>query len=211
MYSVVINLEKDKKRLEDFYKSYKELDLEDIFGKINRFDAIDGFKTELPDYWLVPNALDKKIYKEGTYGCFLSHYTVLNNFLDSSYEILTIFEDDAGFVKTFTEEFNNFYKNVPDDWEMLYLSYSIVRHFGQPKQINEFCYKTMSSNLTTCYMVNKIGAKNVLDFLNENIKKKNNKPIDCQLCLWHRFRNIYQPRMKIVKPNHNAKISNIYK
>ncbi len=211
MFTVLINLKKDKKRLEDFNKLYNEQNLENIFGKIKRFDAINGYDIEIPNYWMVPNGTDHHVTKQGTYGCFLSHYTVIKKFIDSSYEILTVFEDDAGFINNFSEQFNNFYNNIPDNWEMLYLGFTNNRYPGPPKYINEYCYKTVSVNTTICYMLNKKGANNLINLLDENIKKKKNLPIDIQLCHWQASQNIYQPNQRIVRPNQNAKNSNIYK
>jgi len=119
---VLLNLDKDTERLQYVTDLYDEHQLYCLFGHINRFSAINGYKIDIPDYWLKYETYTK-IYatdnQQGAYGCYLSHYNILYNFLKSKESSILIIEDDVYFVDNFTNKFMTFYKNVPTNWDAL--------------------------------------------------------------------------------------------
>jgi len=71
-----------------------------------------------------------------------SYYNDIENFV--------ILEDDNIFNDNFNEEFELFYKNLPDDWDVLHLSdYDIEQHILK-KSINDYCDRIFIKYTTNC-------------------------------------------------------------
>lgn len=101
----LINLDRRKDR---YIISKKNLDKYGII--FERFNAIDG------------NLIDNNtILTNGALGCLLSHYEIIKKAYDDGLECIAILEDDLELVDNFNEVFNIFYKEVPSDWQFLYL------------------------------------------------------------------------------------------
>jgi GR25 family glycosyltransferase involved in LPS biosynthesis len=212
----LINLEKDKKRLEYVSNLYNKEHLFEIFGKINRYNAINGYEIDIPSEWFTNNTYTKSyhgVHPKGAYGCYLSHYNILNIFLKSEQLSMLVIEDDANFSENFVEKFIRFYNNVPKDWDVI-----LIGHVTCEKEkiyINDYCYKSNGSNCTHGYIINRKGAKAYLEGLEKNkLLPKNyvtfNEPIDCQFNRMHASMNVYIPSEMLVDQNKDDFISNIY-
>lgn len=59
--------------------------------------------------------------KTGMMGCLMSHVNLITEARDSGLETVLVFEDDVEFEEGLNEKFNEWYKEVPEDWDMLYL------------------------------------------------------------------------------------------
>jgi GR25 family glycosyltransferase involved in LPS biosynthesis len=102
----VINLAKNKDRMDHFRKNYAETDLSDKFP-YQRFEAINGREIDVSKY-VTPDAMQGIQYIENTgrrtsmnqltkgmVGCYLSHLAVYRDALDNGADYALVFEDDA--------------------------------------------------------------------------------------------------------------------
>ena len=74
----VINLEKNKKRLNNFHKHYQQCDLQS--QPVERINAIYGLELPYKDY-IAENPEDKGL-TPGMVGCYLSHLQTYQQFID---------------------------------------------------------------------------------------------------------------------------------
>ena len=146
-----INLKKRIDRKKEILKHTKKLSL-----NINFFEAIE--------------------HKNGALGCLLSHIKIIELAKKRNLRRIMIIEDDCVF-KTNKLEFNS--KNLPDDWEMLYLGGDIAdvyedktnKKFLEKEWIKMKCYSTH------CYIIGKQSYDIILEKLNNHLDN-NFKPID---------------------------------
>jgi len=130
------------------------------------FNGIDGNKFGLvttipyrddgpgPDYFI----------KQGRIGCLLSHYMLWQTIWHSPYEEVLILEDDAILCENFQEKFLEFKKQLPDDWQ-----YVFVGHCCLPP--DEYQIKVTDNIITTthppmcthAYMIKKSSIPVLLD------------------------------------------------
>jgi GR25 family glycosyltransferase involved in LPS biosynthesis len=109
----VINLEKEKERLESFDKQMKK-------NKINyeRFNAVQGSNVlkddRLTDYC-------NTFCTNGMKGCALSHRTIWDTMIKNGYRNVMICEDDAMIPESFDTKFQIVYYQIPKDYDILYL------------------------------------------------------------------------------------------
>ena len=201
----VINLERRKDRREYFEDIYYKLKINKILDKPIYYKAVDGYNTNIPTWWYKESPY-KDVSKEGTWGCFKSHYNLVNEFIKSEDKILLIFEDDAKFIDNFNEEFVNFINNIPSDWEVLYLGFTNNK---PPEEVNKYCDRTVSVNTTVSYVLNKKGGKKYLNIFNKKLEDKDNHPFDCTLSAHQKNMKIYQPKKVLINQNTNLK-SDVY-
>ena len=132
----VINLERNKDRMESFHQSYKSSDLVQRIP-YNRFEAVDGSVVPLEKY-VTPETLEgiKRTEEtklrtapndmtKGMVGCYLSHLGVYDMALKQRTKYALIFEDDAVIssdIYTSTiEKILRGDESVPPDWDMILL------------------------------------------------------------------------------------------
>lgn len=77
----------------------------------SRFDAVDG-----------SNFSKYPALSRGAAGCLESQLSIINKAIKNNYQSIAIFEDDVFFVEGFEEKFKNFYSQVPDDWQFIFLA-----------------------------------------------------------------------------------------
>ena len=113
----VINLEKNKDRLNFFMDNANKAKL-----NVKRFNAINGKEISKN------SNIYKKYFKEesnltpGQIGCALSHVKIWQDTIKNNYKNIIVFEDDAIIPLDFWNKFNNFYNNLPDNFDMLLIS-----------------------------------------------------------------------------------------
>ena len=174
MIAKVISLEKNKVRLIDFMKNYYNSDMKDL--KITVFKAIVG-KDINPKEYLPQKTLDElaKVEKDGHrtshyqltrggIGCFLSHLELAKQLLnDPDYDRYFICEDDVRFLPEAYKIALHSIKYAPSDWHML--SFGHIRCNCIKK--NEYFQKPMGFWGTQGYILNKKGAKCIIDEVNK--------------------------------------------
>ena len=106
---------------------------------VHRFAAYDGDAIEKPIHWK---------HSAGAYGCLLSHLHVVEEARASGASSVLIFEDDTVFDPEFQQKFSEFGKQVPDDWDMLYLG---ALHKDQPIKLTDNISRITKANSTFAY------------------------------------------------------------
>jgi glycosyl transferase family 25 len=119
--AILINLDRRTDRLEQFDKQAKELGI--IY---DRLTAVESFNP--------------------MFGCNLSHIAALSKY---DCDVIFIFEDDALFVEDFQAKFDQAMRNVPDDWDMLYLG----AHLLQKEPYNDYWVRSLECSSTHAYAV----------------------------------------------------------
>src|ERR1043165_9507950 len=107
----LINLDQRPDRYEDSLLQLNSIGLKNVI----RFPAINAKAMGITK---------RDLDNPGLIGCFLSHYFILQEAVMNNYKRLLIFEDDVTFIKGFNEAFAYAKKQLPDDWEMVYLGYT---------------------------------------------------------------------------------------
>ena len=105
----------------------------------------------------------------GAVGCALSHLNLWNSVM--SHKDLVVFEDDINLCENFKGRLHELFREVPDDWELIYLGSHI-----KPKILLEsaqpfFVPMGKQVNGTGSYVINKAGAQKLRKLcfpLNEN-------------------------------------------
>ena len=136
----VINLLRRKERMEAFAK---RLPADWPFRSPERYAAIDGGLATPPDWWKDGG---------GAWGCYKAHLRILEDCLSNEINSVLILEDDAVCVEGFAEKVQAFWKNLPEDWEMVYLGGQHIQEYqGLPRKINDWVYQPFNVNRTHCY------------------------------------------------------------
>lgn len=113
------------------------------FVKPERVPAIDGKLVHPPGWWKQGG---------GAWGCYRSHLRMIEFALNSGISSILLLEDDALLVPDFKTRVAEFLRNVPEDWDMLYLGGQHL-HINQhpPKRINEWVYQPWNVNRTHAF------------------------------------------------------------
>ena len=181
----VINLEKDKERLEFISTQLKALNIE-----FERFEAVDGSS--------IKNDLRLTTYcssncPDGLKGCAISHRTLWETMIENDYKNILILEDDAILNSNIDSELQLSWDTVPNDFDILYLGSTF--YCGDTSLYNQFVSKLtnrriekVSDNILKTegcgglygYIVSQKGAKNLIkepinfhvdDFIGDQVKK----------------------------------------
>ncbi len=173
-----INLDRSVKRKKNVEKMLKE---NDLIG--NRISAVDGKKINIDDEkykkYFKKSKKAYNYYKEdydtnkkhiGHFGCFLSHMKTYETFLKTDYKYAIIFEDDME-IKDFKDKLNKNIKNVPTNWDIILLQYSINKDQGNDGKflLNNNILKINGNFTGTCgYIINRNSAKILLKELEDH-------------------------------------------
>lgn len=88
-----------------------------------RVQACDGQRLKPPDYWTSGR---------GAWGCYRSHLRIIEQALNDGIRSLLILEDDALFPPGFSAAACDWIRQVPADWQMLYLGGQHLRAGRHP-------------------------------------------------------------------------------
>ena len=66
----------------------------------------------------------KKIEKNGSIACFISHCSLWQKLKNEPGEIFLIFEDDCKILPNFKNNVNEIYKYIPQNWDMVWLGHN---------------------------------------------------------------------------------------
>jgi GR25 family glycosyltransferase involved in LPS biosynthesis len=169
---IYINLEKDKDRNKKMIKTLKENNIKyyrknAVYGKnlnINNIDnrIIDSIGLE---------DIKNKNYKFGLsltmggIGCAISHYEIIKNISEDkdNNNKYIILEDDINFQKNLISNIQKVLKSAPNNWDIIYIGYGPISDDYKNKKINYNFYKTNRVHGTFGYILNKKGAKKILN------------------------------------------------
>lgn len=203
----IINLDKDKDRLIKFKKNLEinnnnNINLirhSAILGKnVNKNDTLYK-KFISPDFKAVFN-------KDATIGCALSHVLLYNKLYNqyknnTSNEYFIICEDDAVISKNFSQKLNIIFKELPKDWDFVYLGGNVS--IGKKYSKNLIIPDLSKSNYGFFgYMLSKKGLeKTVKNCKNINIPIDNflkNKNLNYFTCNPHLIYHDYNNKSNIL-------------
>lgn len=109
----VINLDKDRERMESIGNQLKGLGIE-----YTRFSAIKGANVRRSKYL---SDFCETFCTDGMKGCAISHRLIWDDVVANNYKRVLILEDDAVLSSNFNEEFERGWKQVPKDFDLFYL------------------------------------------------------------------------------------------
>lgn len=175
----LINLDRNKNRLERFVKQYTNSDLN--FKTVQRIAAVDGKNLNITQY------LSDRAFKEikniettgyrtkhyqlsrGAVGCYLSHLKAYKYISESDKPYGIIFEDDVNISRDFYYKLNIILSKIPNNWDVLLLGCHCLKckKHDVYSDVSKFI-------LLHCYIVKKEAAKFLFDTLNK-------KPIEQQI------------------------------
>lgn len=168
---VYINLDRRKDRNDE---CISELEKHSIIAE--RFCAIDGNNEEAPLGWR---------HSLGNLGCVRSHLEVIKFARDNKYKSILILEDDVIFTNI--EKFENFYSQLPTDWDILYLSGNHNLHEGHKLNM-------ISENIAKCYLTYTTHSFAVRDTMYDkiiDILSNASEPVDVEYTKIQRICNSY--------------------
>jgi len=128
--------------------------------KFEIFEAIEGN----PGIITESEVLNKK---PGAMGCLLSHLEIIKLAKANKYKNILIFEDDVELIDNFNIEFNDSIKELPNEWDMIYLGGSNANKNKPLEKTNSRIQKTIATNTTSSYGIN----SNIYDLLILEISK----------------------------------------
>lgn len=162
--STYINLEKNSDRRKNIEFEAKIYNVENM----KRFEAIDGYNISDMSGQKIQGIEffnDIKGGTKGALGCTLSHLSVIKKFYDSGEEWTTVLEDDMSFLFSpyWEKSISEIIKEIPEDAEFLYLSFTYNGKFDNKKK-NILPVNTEDLIMGTgSYLINRKGAKKIID------------------------------------------------
>lgn len=174
----IINLDKDKDRLIKFSENLKRRNNNDI--NLIRYPAVLGKnvdrKSDLYKKFIAPDF--KTVFnRDASIGCALSHVTLYNKIYNkyknnTSQQFFIICEDDAILSENFSQKLNNIIKELPNDWDFVYLggNQTIGKKYSENLLIPDLSRKNFGF---FGYMLSKKGIEKAV----KNCKNIN-RPID---------------------------------
>jgi len=182
--AVCINLDRRPERWKRFSELIEKCNLP---FDVERVSAIDGNDDILPEEWGNGRGA-------GAWGCFRSHWSIIELAYKSRLENILIFEDDAfpvnpESVRSFLEES---LEELPEDWEQFYLGCEhlfIDQH--QPTRFSDHLIVPYNANRTHAYMLSSSGMEKVLELFSRWKQWERGWHIDWAMgCDLHASRNI---------------------
>lgn len=182
----LINLDRRRDRYDQFLTFAEKYNL--VFERISAFDGSvlldknftygnkkisfsknEFYKHEPGNFFGIENFHER--YFKGCVGCLLSHLEILKLAKKNNYKSILILEDDVVFSDDIEQKLENLYKNFPNEWDMFYLSGSLI------KEGEKFDYysELISAHTTHSYAVNCTAYDILIKLLETNIF---NKPVD---------------------------------
>jgi len=195
----LINLDTSSDRLENINKQNK-------FLKLNIIRHVAVYGKDINKKGLIEGGILSKDSKltDGQIGCYLSHIEVLKKASDENHNIIMILEDDIIFGESFKEKLNKYYKEVPNEWDIIYLGGSRLKGKKISKHVVKGVYeKNIDGGYnmgTFAMMISKKGIKKLLSLLYpiryaiDTTIAKNNKDL-----------NIYMLNPSIITHNNDFK------
>jgi GR25 family glycosyltransferase involved in LPS biosynthesis len=166
-----------------------------IFYHFNNPDRFIASKGRVPDYrFYVLDEWNKKLIggddkyirmSDGEVGCCMSHLGVWKKVIEDDLEMCLVIEDDAlKIIPNFQNIIFDLYKKLPEDWDVFLIGFSTFNETC--KKVSEDIYKVKDFILTHCYLINKSGAKKLIESLPINA------PLDTFMSSVSNYVNIYR-------------------
>ena len=119
-------------------------------------------------------------WRRGMIGCALSHIQLFINLLDSDFNAFLILEDDIQLVPNFEDKLAHAYYQIKDkEWGIFYLGHHIYEKYITEdtynkeklpiaEKWNKVTSFTKSRGGTTGYLISRLGAVKLLEFINKH-------------------------------------------
>ena len=146
-YACYINLDRRGDR-----RSEMEGELSRVGIRAERVIAVDG-KDITPGPGVKINRMEM--------GCLLSHRAVLSKMIKSGHSSALVLEDDVQFLGDPHVQVYNVFKNLPSDWDILYLGGNHVRPLVKSGSI----WKCVRTFTTSSYAISAQFAEKIMDRL----------------------------------------------
>lgn len=138
----VINLEERSDRLERVSDVLHFLEIPfERFSAIHKDSVVGLFNT------FIKRNPESTITRPGYIACLLSHLTVYKIALDRGYKKILILEDDVLVHKNAKALMQTFFKDVPNDWDMIHFGYLPLSDDLQTWSHNNFNHIKCSSGM----------------------------------------------------------------
>ena len=109
--------------------------------------------------------------EKGHVGCLISHMSVMLLAKYRQLDSVLILEDDATFVPDLHERWEQIEKDIPDDWDVLFLgSWSPPRDPSKTKHIQGDVYRSFYALLTHAYAVRRKAYDRILAELGRDVQ-----------------------------------------
>ena len=180
----LINLDRRKDRLNTFYENNPGL-----LGFVERVKAVDGKEIKLDRQLIKLFRANNFSWKKSVMGCALSHYNIWKQLVNENSPKINnylVLEDDVRFINTYQADMINSLKNLPEDWDVLYLGGVLpVNRENYPNVLEKIkgnwysivpnpCFSGNGQNIpifhhcTYSYIVNRKGATKLLEIIKED-------------------------------------------
>jgi glycosyl transferase family 25 len=167
-----INLKRRKDRNEECIEELKKYNIH-----AERFEAVDG-DLLIDNNWK---------HSMGALGCLNSHLNLIIKAKENNYKNVLILEDDVLFNINMEENFKKYYKQLPDNWDILYLSGNHNQHGG-------YTLEMISENVGRCHLTYTTHSFVVRDSMYDTIinRLSNSKnPVDVEYAAIQKICNSY--------------------
>jgi len=162
----VISMAKRVARRVQFKKTFDSLCINET---VEWAPAMDGGKMPPATIWL--RGPDQSTWshdgdsdKPGAWGCFLTHFAVLQQFHERCAECdVVVFEDDIVFSPDFRKQWRQFFQALPEDWDIIRLGAQSL--WAAPLEVARSHYKVAQMSNTWGYILRAKCVKEVIDFL----------------------------------------------
>lgn len=169
----VISLSFRTDRLQSFRKQTQSLT---SLPEIKVWPAVCGDICEHPPIWTAGN---------GAWGCYRSHLAILEHCLNENISSYIVFEDDAQFRPDFDKYITEFYKELPEDWQQIYLGGQLqYEETHPPIRISKNVLRPFNVNRTHCFAVSRRGMLPIYKHIT-NLPFWEDNHIDHHLGRWH--------------------------
>ena len=186
----VINLKKNKDRLNEFMKNANKANV-----NVKRFDAIYGKELDKDDSDIQKYFIKDHKLNPGQIGCALSHIKIWEEAVKNNYNNIIVFEDDAIIPENFWDKFKEAYNELPNDWDYFSLNCSWCKNIKD----YTFIHKSDFNVCTIAYIINLNSINKIFDLIK---RKKIDEPIDKYLFEnYYKKNNLYVIKPSLVKPN----------
>lgn len=174
--SYIINMDKNKDRMEKVINNYEKSDLRNI--PYERFPAVIGKNIDIHE-WLTADTIvelkqvENKKYRNhhyqltrGAIGCFLSHYALAKKLLeDKKYDYYFNLEDDIYISDGALKKLQDALATAPEDWDFILFGYNRLLYSNI---VNDDFGKVTGFWGTHGMLMNKKGAKTLVDEVDRN-------------------------------------------
>ena len=112
----LINMDKDTERLIKVTKECKKFNI-----NFERFSGVNPLKLSKKELNKYVTQTCQNICPNGIIGCGVSHLKIYEDALKNNYKNILVLEDDVYFCDELYEEIDNAMKELPEDYDILYL------------------------------------------------------------------------------------------